>query len=62
MACSHNLWERETACADGMCPICLAEAVAAERERCAAQAKRLLSGLGIDGIAAEVSDLIRKGE
>jgi hypothetical protein len=34
----------------------------AERERCAAQAKRLLSGLGIDHIAAEVSDLINKGE
>jgi len=47
--CNHDLYEQETACADGFCPICataeivrltklqdeLAEAVAKERERCA---------------------------
>lgn len=24
VACPHDLWEREVACADGMCPICMA--------------------------------------
>ena len=24
MSCTHELGERETACADGMCPLCLA--------------------------------------
>ena len=24
-ACDHDLAERETACADGMCPVCLAK-------------------------------------
>ncbi len=24
MSCEHELGERETACADGMCPLCLA--------------------------------------
>ncbi len=24
MSCDHELYERETACADGMCPLCLA--------------------------------------
>jgi hypothetical protein len=36
--------------------------VATERERCANQVKKLLQGLGIDNIADEVSDRIRKGE
>ena len=22
-ACTHELWDRETACADGMCPLCM---------------------------------------
>ncbi len=30
--CTHALDERETACADGMCPICSSAALAAERE------------------------------
>lgn len=25
MSCDHELGEKETACADGMCPLCLAE-------------------------------------
>ena len=27
--CEHDLAERETACADGMCPVCLADALEA---------------------------------
>lgn len=27
MKCKHELYEREAACADGACPICLAEIV-----------------------------------
>ena len=31
--CSHDLAEQETACADGMCPICLKAQLSAERDR-----------------------------
>ena len=24
MTCTHEIWEKENACADGMCPICMA--------------------------------------
>ena len=32
MSCDHELGERETACADGMCPLCLAADNTALRE------------------------------
>ena len=31
--CPHDLAERETACADGMCPLCLSAALSAARQR-----------------------------
>ena len=31
--CNHELWERETACADGYCPICLARRLREAEER-----------------------------
>lgn len=33
MTCEHDLAEKETACADGMCPMCLATELAAKNER-----------------------------
>jgi len=43
MLCVHDLWERKTACEEGMCPLCLA----AERKREAAAAERYECPLGI---------------
>lgn len=31
MPCTHELWDMETACADGMCPLCLAADLARVR-------------------------------
>ena len=31
--CTHDLAEQETACADGMCPLCLAQELAAAKEQ-----------------------------
>lgn len=64
--CVHSLSERETACADGMCPLCMADrirALEAERnaievamiERCA---KVALQWQGL-GQSSHIADAIR---
>jgi hypothetical protein len=41
--CNHDLSERETACADGMCPLCLSAELEATRAKLeAAEAERKL--------------------
>ncbi len=42
--CQHDLAERETACADGMCPLCLAEKLAERDAECAGM-REALTGL-----------------
>lgn len=52
MKCDHDLAERETACSDGMCPLCLGEALAAlavEHQGCSAEIERLRAAVKLLG-------------
>ncbi len=53
LRCTHDLSERETACADGMCPICLGEAMTAlavEHQGCSAEIDRLRAIVRVNGL------------
>ena len=43
MTCPHTLAERDTAIADGYCPLCLRDRIEDERMACAEVAKRFIS-------------------
>ena len=44
--CTHDLSERETACADGMCPLCLADRIAELERQLARRTQKLNDELG----------------
>jgi len=39
--CTHNLAEQETACADGMCPLCLAKDLISGNDKCVKMRRKL---------------------
>lgn len=50
MKCEHDLAEKETACADGMCPVCLAAEVERLKNRMRIVVEECLAAETVNGI------------